>query len=64
MEKNAINDLKKLLLPICDVITPNKNEAEILTKIKINSKKDLLECSKEFQKLGINKVIITGLQHF
>ncbi|RDJ31454.1 MAG: bifunctional hydroxymethylpyrimidine kinase/phosphomethylpyrimidine kinase [Crenarchaeota archaeon] len=62
LEKNALNDLKKFLLPICDVITPNKNEAEILTKIKINSRKDLLDCSKEFQKLGISKVIITGME--
>ena len=62
LEKSAVNDFKKFLVPICDVITPNKSEVEVLTKIKINSRNDLLDCSKEFQKLGINNVIVTGVE--
>jgi hydroxymethylpyrimidine kinase/phosphomethylpyrimidine kinase len=37
IEKNAINDFKKLIIPLAAVITPNKFEAEFLSKIKINS---------------------------
>jgi hydroxymethylpyrimidine/phosphomethylpyrimidine kinase len=35
IEKNAINDFQKYIIPLATVITPNKFEAEILAKIKV-----------------------------
>ena len=38
IKKSAISDFKKFIIPLATVITPNRFEAEILTKTKINSK--------------------------
>ena len=38
IEKSAIVDFKKFIVPLATIITPNQFEAEILTKTKINSK--------------------------
>jgi hydroxymethylpyrimidine/phosphomethylpyrimidine kinase len=39
IEREAIADFQKYIIPLATVITPNKFEAEILSKIKINSKR-------------------------
>ena len=62
LEKSAIKNFKRLIIPLSTVITPNKFEAEFLTKIKINSKKTLLNAAKKIQKLGAKNVIITGIE--
>jgi hydroxymethylpyrimidine/phosphomethylpyrimidine kinase len=61
MAKNSISDYKKFLVPLGLVITPNKNEAEMLSGIKIRTKKDLLKCAKKICKIGTKNVIITGV---
>ena len=50
------NDLMKNTL----LITPNIPEAEILTKIKINTSKDMIKAGKILIKLGANNVLIKG----
>ena len=62
IEKNAINDLKKFLVPLASVITPNVSEAEKLTRIKIKTRNDLLKSAKKIRKMGAKNVIITGNQ--
>ena len=62
MTKKSISDYKKFLIPIGFVITPNRKEAEVLSGIKIRTKKDLLKCAKKINKIGIKNVIITGNQ--
>jgi len=62
IEKNAIKDFKKFLIPLATVITPNKFEAEILSEIKINSKKTLQSAAQKIQDMGAKNVIITGLE--
>lgn len=62
IEKNAIKDFKKYLIPLATAITPNKFEAEFLTQIKINSKKSLLKAALRIQKMGAKNVIITGIE--
>jgi hydroxymethylpyrimidine/phosphomethylpyrimidine kinase len=62
MTPNSISDYKKLLIPLGCVITPNKSEAEVLSGVKIRTKKDLVTCAKEIRRLGIKNVIITGIQ--
>ncbi|MDH3610521.1 MAG: bifunctional hydroxymethylpyrimidine kinase/phosphomethylpyrimidine kinase [Nitrosopumilus sp.] len=62
IQKSAIKDFKKYLIPIATVITPNKFEAEFISKIKIHSKKSLQKVVKEFQGMGTKSIIITGLE--
>lgn len=62
IEKTAIHDFKKYLIPISTVITPNKFEAEFLTKFQIKTKEDLFLVAKDLLKLGTKNVIITGLE--
>ena len=52
----------KFLIPLSTVITPNKFEAEILSEIKINSKKSLQRAAKKIQNIGAKNVIITGVE--
>ena len=55
LKKNALRDYKKLIIPMADVITPNKYEAKILSGIS-NIKKS----AKKIQTMGAKCVIITG----
>ena len=62
IEKIAINDFKKFLIPLATVITPNKFEAEYLSEIKIDSKKSLQKAAKKIQDMGAKNIVITGLE--
>ena len=62
IEKSAIIDFKKFIIPLATIITPNKFEAEILTKMKINSKNTPEKIAKKIQKMGAKNVVITGIQ--
>ena len=62
IEKIAIKDFKKFLIPLVTVITPNKFEAEYLSEIKIDSKKSLQKAAKKIQDMGVKNIIITGLE--
>ncbi len=61
IKKSAINDFQKLLIPLATIITPNKFEAEILTKSKINSKNSPEKIAEKIQKMGAKNVVITGI---
>ena len=39
LKKSAIKDFQKYIIPLSTIITPNKYEAEVLSNMKINSKK-------------------------
>ena len=60
LQNNAINDFKRLLVPICDIITPNIFEAEKLSGIKIKNKKYARVAASKIQNLGAKNVVITG----
>ena len=62
IEKSAIKDFQKFLIPLATVITPNKFEAEIITKTKIGSKKTIETIAEKIQKMGAKNVIITGIE--
>ncbi len=62
IQKSAINDFKKYLIPIATVITPNRFEAEYISKIKVNSKNSLQKAAKIIQEMGAKNVVITGLE--
>ena len=60
LEQEFLSDFKIKLLPICDVVTPNINEAEILTGIKIKSENDIKKTALKIQKLGAKNVVVKG----
>lgn len=62
IEKSAIVDFKKFIVPLATIITPNKFEAEILTKTKIDSKNTPEKIAKIIQKMGAKNVVITGVK--
>jgi len=55
LKKNALTDYKKIIIPLADVITPNKYEAKILSGISNPGK-----AARKIQSMGAKCVIITG----
>ena len=55
LKKSALDDCKKMIIPLANVITPNKFEAKVLSGIS-NTKKS----AKKIQSMGAKCVIITG----
>ena len=62
IEKAAISDFKKFIIPLATIITPNKFEAEILTKMKINSINTPEKIAKKIQRMGAKNIVITGIK--
>lgn len=61
LEEDAINVLVKELLPLTTVVTPNKTEAEKLTKISIRSIDDAKKAAKYIvEELGANAAVVKG----
>ncbi|MDO4802484.1 MAG: bifunctional hydroxymethylpyrimidine kinase/phosphomethylpyrimidine kinase [Prevotellaceae bacterium] len=58
IEESAIGTLKKELIPITNVITPNIPEAEILANTKITSQNDLAETAKRLSQNGHVSVLM------
>ena len=60
LEQEFLYDFKIKLLPICDVVTPNIHEAEILSGIKIKNENDIKKTTLKIQKLGAKNVVVKG----
>ena len=60
IDNKAINSLKSKLFKRVTLITPNIPEAEILTKIKIKNKKDMILAAKKLLESGAKNVLIKG----
>ena len=60
LEKKAIKILIDKLLPIVDVITPNKDEAEVLTEIKINDLDDAKKACIYLKSAGAKNILLKG----
>ncbi len=57
---NSIKYLKKLLLPLCLVVTPNIPEAEVLTGYSISNKQDMIKAAKKIISMGAKNVLLKG----
>lgn len=57
---NALDALKRYLLPKADVMTPNLPEAERLTNTEIRTKKDVLRAAQILHDYGTKTVVIKG----
>ena len=55
LKKSALHDYKKMMIPLADVITPNKYEAKVLSGTSNTNKS-----AKKIQAMGAKCVIITG----
>jgi hydroxymethylpyrimidine/phosphomethylpyrimidine kinase len=59
-EDRSIKYLKKLLLPLCLIITPNIPEAEVLTGCSILNKADMIKAAKKIISMGAKNVLLKG----
>jgi hydroxymethylpyrimidine/phosphomethylpyrimidine kinase len=60
LQQEAITALKKQLLPLAYVVTPNIPEAEEITGMRIQTDRDKIEAAKKFIQLGVKHVVIKG----
>jgi len=60
LQKEALKDFKKFLVPLAYVITPNVFEAEKLSGMRIRNKNQLARCAAQIKKTGAKNVVITG----
>lgn len=58
-DKEMVDALRKKLLPICELVTPNKHEAEVLAKMKINTNDDISLACELIGKQG-SSVLLKG----
>ena len=54
LEKNALPDYRKMIIPLADVITPNRYESKVLTGFT-----DAKKAAKKIQAMGSKNVLIT-----
>ena len=60
INNNSIIHLKKLLLPLCNLITPNIPEAEVLSGYSISNKEDMIKAAKKILNMGPKNVLLKG----
>jgi len=60
LNNNSIKYLTTLLLPLCDVVTPNIPEAEVLTGYSISNKEDMIKAAKKIISMGAKSVLLKG----
>ena len=60
LEKDAVATLKQRILPMADLLTPNRQEAEMLADMPINSQEDVEEAARRILAFGPKAVLIKG----
>ena len=60
INNNSIFYLKKKLLPLCSLVTPNIPEAEVLTGYSISNKEDMIKAAKKIINMGPKNVLLKG----
>ena len=58
ISNSSIKHLKKLLLPLCTLVTPNIPEAEILTGYSISNKEGMIKAAKTILNMGSKNVLL------
>ncbi len=57
---SGVETMKKRLLPLAHLVTPNIKEAEILSGIRIRRSADRKPAAREILKTGVRAVVLTG----
>jgi hydroxymethylpyrimidine/phosphomethylpyrimidine kinase len=60
LQKDAIDALKKRILPLATLLTPNRPEAETLTGMRIASENDIAEAIGRLLDMGAQAVLLKG----
>jgi hydroxymethylpyrimidine kinase/phosphomethylpyrimidine kinase len=60
INNSSIRYLKKLLLPLCNLVTPNIPEAEVLTGHSISNKEDMIKAAEKILNMGAKNVLLKG----
>lgn len=60
MQPDAMETLKKEIIPLSFLLTPNVPEAEAITKMKIETISDMKKAAKVIQAMGADNVLIKG----
>lgn len=60
MEKSGIGTMREHLLPKVDVLTPNIEEAAILTGLSVNDLASMKEAARAIHRMGARNVVVTG----
>jgi hydroxymethylpyrimidine kinase/phosphomethylpyrimidine kinase len=59
-EEGLADELRRSLLPIATLVTPNRHEAEVLSGLKIGGEKDAMKAARAMIKLGAESVLVKG----
>ena len=60
INNSSIKYLKKLLIPLSSLVTPNIPEAEVLTGCSISNKEDMIIAAKKILSMGSKNVLLKG----
>ena len=60
INSSSIIHLKKLLLPLSKLVTPNIPEAEVLTGHLISNKEDMIKAARKILNMGSKNVLLKG----
>src|SRR5438876_2748945 len=60
LREDAVDALRRMLLPLADVVTPNIPEAEVLTGLRIRTLADRVAAARAIMQLGAQAVVIKG----
>ena len=60
INSSSIHHLKKLILPLSNLVTPNVPEAEILTGSAILNQEDMAKAAKKIFNMGAKNVLLKG----
>ena len=60
INNSSVSHLKKLLFPLCNLVTPNIPEAEVLTGYSILNKEDMIKAAKKILSMGPKNVLLKG----
>ncbi len=60
LTEKAFKRLKRELLPLALIVTPNIPEAEALAEMEIHSVEDMVEAGRKIRKMGARNVLVKG----
>ncbi|MEO8893083.1 MAG: bifunctional hydroxymethylpyrimidine kinase/phosphomethylpyrimidine kinase [Coleofasciculaceae cyanobacterium] len=60
IDDDAVASLKKLLIPMSTIVTPNRYEAQLLAGLEIDSLQDMQKAARRIQQLGETTVLVKG----
>lgn len=60
IEKDAVNAIRRLLFPLADLVTPNADEARVLTGNAIDSEDDMKQAAEAIASFGAKAVLVKG----